>query len=259
MPSHHGRFIWYELLTSDPADAKRFYGEVLGWTSQDMPSGEGSTYTVFNADGRGVGGALPMPAEAKARGAPICWTGYIAADDCDAAVEKLQRLGGQVLRAPEDIPGVGRFAVVTDPHGAAFEIMTPAPMETPPTPAPPGAHGHAGWRELFAPDAEAAFAFYAEMFGWTRDEAVDIGPMGVYQLFANADGVVGGMMNAPPGFAGMPWRYYFHAGPIEAAADRVRAAGGEVRHGPIEVPGGDWVLQAADPEGAEFGLIGTKS
>ena len=260
MSEHHGRFIWYELMTTDPAAAKRFYGDVVGWTAQDMPTpgDEGMTYTILNADGNGVGGLMAIPPEAKAHNAPPCWTGYIAVDDTDAMAQKIKAKGGSVIREPADIPGIGRFAVVADPHGAVFEIMTPLPMDPPRAEVPAGTIGHAGWRELFAGDLEQDFAFYAELFGWKKDQPYDMGPMGTYQLFANQDGVVGGVMNKPSGFQGMGWRYYFRVGPIEAAAQRVKAAGGQVANGPMEVPGGDWVLQGVDPQGAEFALVGTK-
>ena len=256
MSKNHGRFIWYDLITTDPQAAKRYYAQVLGWTYQDMPSGEGRTYSVAQADGLGVGGIMLIPDDAKARGAPVCWTGYVFADDCDATAAKIKARGGAVVRAPEDIPGIGRFAVVSDPHGAVFEIMTPLPMDRPE--APQGALGHTGWHELFAGDLEADFGFYAELFGWRKDQPHDMGPMGTYQLFANQDGVIGGMMTKPPGFQGMGWRYYFRVGPIQAAAGRVTSGGGGIVNGPMEVPGGDWVLQATDPQGAEFALVGTK-
>jgi predicted enzyme related to lactoylglutathione lyase len=258
MSEHHGRFIWYELITTDLDGASRFYEDVVGWTHEDMTN-DCMTYRMVKADGNGVGGMLLIPPEAKAMNAPPSWAGYIAVDDCDAAADKIKRLGGQVIRAPDDIPEVGRFAVVADPQGAVFEIMKPFP--------PPGARpefpargvpGHCSWRELYAGDLETAFAFYAEMFGWRKDEAVPMGPMGTYQLYANQDGVVGGMMTKPPQVPRPCFVYYFQVGDIDAAAERVKKGGGQVYMGPMEVPGGDWVLQGADPQGAVFALVGTK-
>lgn len=257
MSENHGRFIWYELITPDVAGAKRFYGDVVGWTFQDMP-GSDMTYSVASANGDGLGGLTTIPPEAKAMGAPPSWSGYVCVDDCDATAEKIKARGGQVIRAPDDIPDIGRFAVVADPFGAVFEIMTPLPMDTPRAQIPArGAKGHASWRELYAGDLEKTFAFYSELFGWKKDEAHDMGPMGVYQLFANQDGVVGGMMKKPEGFPTPAWLYYFQVGDIDAAAGRVKAAGGQVMNGPMEVPGGDWVFQAQDPQGAVFALVGT--
>jgi predicted enzyme related to lactoylglutathione lyase len=257
MSQNHGRYIWHELITTDLDGATRFYEDVVGWTHQDMGD-ERMIYRVVSAAGDGVGGMLLIPPEAKAMNAPPSWAGYICVDDCDAAAAKIRSLGGQVIRAPDDIPNIGRFAVVADPQGAVFEIMTPLPMDPPREKRPMGTPGHVDWNELYAGDLERAFAFYAEMFGWRKDEAIDMGPMGTYQLYANQDGVIGGMMKAPPNVPRPCWLYYFQVGDIDAGAERVKAGGGQIVHGPMEVPGGAWVFQAIDPQGAMFALVGRR-
>ena len=257
MSDDHGRFIWYELMTPDLEAAKRFYHEVVGWTAQDMPM-ENGAYTVLEADGAGMGGAMPLGEEHKAHGVPPNWTAYICVDDCDAAAEKAKALGGSVMRPPGDIPGIGRFAIIADPHGAVTAIMKPIP----PSDARPrpqrGALGHAGWRELYAGDAEADIPFYQKLFGWTETGRHDMGPMGVYHLFGNADGEVGGIMTKPAQIPVACWCYYFEVDDADAAAERVKKAGGAVVNGPMDVPGGSRVLQATDPQGATFGLLKTK-
>lgn len=258
MSEFHGRFIWYELITTDPAGAKAFYGDVVGWTSQAMPM-PGGDYTVLQADGNGVGGVMEIPPDAKAAGTPPNWTGYIAVDDTDAAADKVKSLGGSVMRPATDIPGVGRFAVVADPTGAVFAIMTPIPMDPPRPQVPRGTLGHCGWHELYAGDLEKAVAFYEQMFGWKRDDAMDMGPMGKYQLFSNQDGQIGGMMTKPADVPMPAWGYYFQVGDIEGAKARVEAGGGKVLNGPMEVPGGDWIVQAQDPQGAMFAVVGKKA
>jgi predicted enzyme related to lactoylglutathione lyase len=257
MSDDHGRFIWYELITPDPEGAKRFYGQVTGWHYDDMTGG-GMTYSVINADGHGVGGIMQIPEEAKAMGAPPSWSGYICVDDCDAAAAKVKSLGGQVIRAPDDIPEVGRFAVVADPHGAVFEIMTPKPMDPPREKLPQGAIGDTAWHELYAGDLAADFGFYEAMFGWRKDQAMDMGPMGTYQLFANQDGVIGGMMAKPAQMPRPAWLYYVRVGQIDEAVERVKQSGGEVLNGPMEVPGGDWIIQGRDPQGAMFAVVGQR-
>jgi predicted enzyme related to lactoylglutathione lyase len=202
---------------------------------------------------------MELTEEAKARGAPPNWTGYVAVDDVDAAVEKLKGFGGSVIRPPEDIPGVGRFAIVADPAGAVIAIMTPVPMDPPRPEAPPGALGHTGWHELYGGKPETAFTFYAAMFGWTEGDAMEIGPMGTYQLFNNQDGGVGGMMAKPENIPAPAWLYYFRVGDIDAAAGRVTAGGGRVLNGPMEVPNGEWIVQGLDPQGAMFALVGSKA
>lgn len=257
MSDDHGRFIWYELITTDPKAAQSFYGDVVGWTFTDMP-GDGFTYTVANANGNGVAGLMLIPPEAKAMGAPPHWSGYVCVDDCDAAAEKLKGLGGSVIRPPSDIPGVGRFAVVSDPHGAVFEIMKPIPPAQEPPKVPPGTLGHTSWRELYAGDVDQALAFYGEMFGWRKDGVHPMGPMGDYVLFANQDGQVGGMMKKPDQIPRPGWLYYTQVGDIDAAVERVKAGGGQVVNGPMEVPGGDWIIQGVDPQRAMFALVGKR-
>ena len=254
MSDFHGRFIWYELLTPSVAGAKAFYSDVVGWSCNEAMPG----YTVVGP-GAGIGGIMETPAELKAQGVPPNWTGYVAVDDVDASAAQVTELGGTVMRTPQDIPGIGRFAIVADPTGAVIAIMTPAPLEGPRPQPPAGAAGTAGWHELYAGDLETAFAFYAELFGWKQDSDMDMGPMGAYRLFSNADGQVGGMMKKPAEVPAPAWLYYFRTGDIEAAKARVTKAGGQVMSGPMEVPGGDWIIQAADPQGAMFALVGKKA
>ena len=265
MSDDHGRFIWYELMTPDLEAAKRFYGQVVGWTAQSMAMDDGDAdhpdghvYTILEADGAGVGGAIPLSDEHNAQGVPPNWTGYVCVDDCDAAAEKTKALGGAVMRPPTDIPGAGRFAIIADPHGAVTAIMKPVP----PSDARPrtrrGTPGHANWHELYAGDAEADIPFYRDLFGWTETGRFDMGPMGAYHLFGNADGEVGGIMTKPAQIPAAGWCYYFEVDDVEAAAERVKQAGGTVVQGPMDVPGGSRVAQAKDPQGAAFALVKSK-
>lgn len=257
--SDHGRFIWYELITPDMAGAQRFYGDLVGWTSQDLPPMPGAEpYSLQNAGGVAVAGMMNLGEPMRAEGMPPNWTGYVCVDDCDAAAAKANALGGAVRREPMDIPGIGRFAILADPAGAVFAIMKPVPRENPPPQAAPGALGHVSWRELYGAPPETGFDFYAQLFGWTKDEAHDLGPMGKYQLFSNQDGQVGGMMKKPDQAPAPYWTYYFKVGGIEGAAERARKGGAQILMGPMEVPSGDWVFQGIDPQGAFFAVQGHK-
>ena len=257
MSNNHGRFIWYELITTDLDAATRFYEDVVGWTHEDMTGG-GMTYRVMSASGNGVAGMMLTPPEAAAQGAPPSWAGYVCVDDCDAAAAKIKGLGGQVIRTPQDIPEIGRFAIVADPQSAVFAVMTPLPRDPPRTAVDQGTLGHTSWHELYAADPEPALAFYAEVFGWRKDSAMDMGPMGTYLLFANQDGMIGGMMTKPAQVARPAWLYYFQVGDIDAAQGRIEKGGGRVINGPMEVPGGDWIIQGVDPQGAMFAVTGKK-
>lgn len=248
-------FFWYELITTDPAAAISFYEQVIGWRAEAFP-GSDEGYVVMHAGDRGVAGILAIPDEAKQRGAPPSWTGYIYVDDVDRAASDIEAAGGAVHKPPADIPGVGRFAVVTDPQGAHFIIMKPSPQGSGEGQGPaPMAPGFVGWNELMTSDWEKGFAFYSRLFGWSKDQAIPMGGTGTYQLFAAGEGgAIGGMMNRPPEMPVSAWGFYFIVPAIDAAVARVRAAGGTVPGEPVEVPGGAWAVHAIDPQGAAFGL-----
>lgn len=250
-------FFWYDVMTTDTKAARKFYSDVVGWTADDM-SGSGHDYTVFNTHDQGVAGLMTVPEEAAKHGARPAWMGYIAVDDVDAAAKRLKQEGGTVHREPTDVPGIIRFAVVADPQGAGFLIAKGLTANAPP-PLPVGTEGTIGWRELHASDWKAVFPFYEKMFGWTKADAIDMGPMGTYQLFAIDGRPMGGMMTKPPQMPAPPhWGFYFNVPAIDAGAARVTAGGGKILNGPVEVPGGQWVINAVDPQGAHFSLVALK-
>jgi hypothetical protein len=251
-----GKFVWYDLMTSDIKAAESFYRRVIGWDAKDSGLADRS-YTLLSVGPAMVGGLMPIPEAARANGARPVWTGYIGVDDVDAYAARVKAAGGAVHRAPEDIPGVGRFAVVADPHGAIFNLFK-GDSEQEPAPAAPGTPGHVGWHELSAGDGASAFAFYSGLFGWTKAEAMDMGAMGVYQLFATGGAPVGGMMTKMPQTPAPFWLYYFNVDAVEAAMARARNAGGQIIHGPMEVPGGSWIAHGLDPQGAIFAMVGPK-
>lgn len=247
-----GNFVWYELMTSDTAAAESFYRSVVGWGSEAFPEAP-IPYSYFTAADAPVGGLMTIPADAAAAGARPGWVGYIHVDDLEAAAEKLRAAGGTLHTELAAIPTVGRFAMVSDPQGAVFVLFQPDKDEAPP---PPMTLGHAGWHELHASDGPSAFDFYAGQFGWVKDQAMDMGPMGVYQLVAPREGAnaMGAMMTSP----GMPrpnWLFYFVVDAVRPAMERIEAGGGTVLEGPQEVPGGAFIVQARDPQGAMFALV----
>ncbi|MEO6928643.1 MAG: VOC family protein, partial [Casimicrobiaceae bacterium] len=170
---------------------------------------------------------------------------------------RVKQAGGTIHHPPDDIPGVGRFAVVADPQGAAF-ILFKGAGGAPPETAAAGAPGHIGWHELYAGSLEGAWAFYSTLFGWTKAEAIDMGPMGTYQLFSAGAEPIGGMMTKPAQTPHPCWLYYFNVDAIDAAAERVKANGGTVVNGPHEVPGPMYVVQCMDPQRAMFAMVAPK-
>lgn len=261
MTDRNGQFFWVELMTSDPQAALAFYTDVVGWTK--MPFGEDGGYTLVVGSAGPLGGVMAIPAEAKECGMTPWWGGYIASADVDADAARLVAAGGSIQRPAEDIDGVGRFAVMGDPGGATFMLLkgsSPDGMEAP----PPMAMGHVGWHELYSGNFDADMAFYTGQFGWTTGEAMDMGDMGIYQLVSQTGGsdfpsMSGGIMPVPKEMPAPLWLFYFVVGDIDAAAARVTAGGGTILHGPSEVPGGSWIVQLLDPQGAMFALVGTRA
>lgn len=250
-----GKFGWYELMTSDTKGAGKFYCDVVGWSTEEMPSSDGHGYTTFNVGNVGIAGMLNVPGHSG-------WIGYIAVEDVDAHAEKIVEAGGKLLRPATDIPGMLRFAVMQDPQGAAIVIFTPNPaMPTPQRPAPPTA-GTVGWHELYTTDLEAGYEFYQKLFGWTKLSDMDMGPMGTYRIFDQGEKKEmgdGGMMHKTPQIPVPCWNFYFHVDSINAAVQRVQAGGGKILHGPAPVPGGAWIIQGQDPQGAMFALVSDKA
>src|SRR6185436_12604760 len=158
-----GSFVWCELLTTDTAAAESFYKKVVGWTS--APFGPGGYIVFNNSAGSGVGGVMKLPDQAKQMGAPPHWMIYVGTPDVDGMAVRIAQMGGRVLKQPDDIPTVGRFAVVQDPYGASFAIFTPKPAPGSPE-RKKGATGEFSWFELYTPNPEGAWKFYETLFGW---------------------------------------------------------------------------------------------
>jgi len=126
MQTPNGAFHWNELMTRDVAGAKAFYGKVCGWTFQDMEV-DGIAYTIAMAGDRPAGGIFAMNGP-EFEGMPVHWGSFVAVPDADAAVAAAKAAGGQIVKEPFEVTGVGRIAIVMDPEGAALGVIKPAPM-----------------------------------------------------------------------------------------------------------------------------------
>lgn len=247
-----GRFVWYELMTTDPDAAQAFYGNVVGWTAEPWMGGP-EPYTVWKNGDSGIGGVMNLPDEAVQGGAPPHWLAHIAVPDVDASVERATSKGGTLYAGPMDVPTVGRFAVLGDPQGAVFAVFAPEGEA-------PGHDGMArpgefSWHELTTSDHQAAFDFYSDLVGWEKTGEFDMGEMGMYQMYGQGEATYGGMMDQPPGDPMPPrWLFYVRVADLDATIERVRNNGGQLLHGPMEVPGGDHVAICMDPQGAAFAL-----
>ena len=246
-----GRPLWYELMTTDMQAAETFYRNVIGWTTKPF-EGSPQPYTMFQRPADvPVAGLMNRPAELNA---PPFWSMYVGVPKLEDGAAHIRRLGGKDCSPVIDVPTVGRMQMMTDPQGAGFYIYQPASMDLPPE-AEAGI-GEASWHELLTTDVEAALKFYSEVFGWQPSDSLDMGPMGKYHMFNRPHGMIGGMMNRPPEMAHVPpnWQIYFRVPDVDAAAERIKAHGGQILNGPMEVPGGDRIVNAMDPQGAAFAL-----
>jgi predicted enzyme related to lactoylglutathione lyase len=259
MPLSH--FIWYELLTPDVNGSQRFYSDVIGWSVQAGHTPGMDYRHLLAPDGESIGGMLQLTDQMKAGGARPVWLGYVDVPDVDAAVKAIEAQGGRTQMPPTTIDNVGRMAMVADPQGAPLYVMTPTPPPERPeaksTAFSRTAVGHCGWNELATTDPKQAFAFYTGQFGWTDGGSMPMGEMGDYQFFNDEEGMIGAVMKTD-GTRPSMWSYYFRVADIDAAKTRIEANGGSVMHGPQDVPGGDFILVGADPQGAMFALVGAR-
>ena len=256
----HGRHIWYELMTPDPLGAKAFYEALVpGWSVADRNPGPLDYRMICRGDGGNAGGVLGMDQAMRDHGAKPLWLGYVSVDDVDASIGQVEAKGGAVHMPATDIEGVGRIAMVADPQGNPFYIMTPKPPEGQEDAQSDvfsaDQEQRVGWNELSTPDPAAARTFYGEMFGWTSDEFMPMGEFGEYRFFDHDDRRIGAVCGVMPG-GSAGWRYYIRVPSISTAAAAAKAAGGAVSMGPHEVPGGDFIIIGNDPQGAEFALVG---
>jgi predicted enzyme related to lactoylglutathione lyase len=254
-----GRLMWFELMTKDLPAAEKFYTSVVGWTITPF-AGAGMPYSMFTRAGEvPVAGAMTLPAELTQHGVPPHWGMYVGVEKLEPAAADVERLGGGTLSPVIDVPTIGRMQTMRDPQGAAFSIYEPA--SPPPAPEAMAEAGEVSWIELMTTDAPAAMQFYRDLFGWQPTEAMDMGPMGKYHMFGRHLGPLGGMMNKPKELAQVPpnWGIYFLVPDLDAAVARVKTGGGQILNGPMEVPGGDRIVNCLDPQGAAFSLHAKKA
>lgn len=240
--SVRGQFVWHELKTPDARAAHAFYSKAIGWKSQ--PWEEDSSYVMFAA-ARGPIGATTT----GSNGAPPHWLPYIGTGDIEKTVKQAQEQGGELVKDVDSLSSGSRYAVLKDPFGATFGVYESA--EDYGTMTPPQAGEHS-WHELMSGDYRAAFDFYSSLFGWQKMDEHDMGELGTYMTWGLNGRELGGMFNVMNGGPPPSWLSYVRVKDVHQTARKVKSAGGKVVNGPMEVPGGDWIVQAVDPQGAMF-------
>lgn len=253
-----GSHVWYELITSDPDAAKKFYGDVVGWAIGERLPGDQDYRMIGRSDGGFAGGVLGLTDEMRQHGAKAIWLGYVGVDDVDTTVSRIEAEGGKALMPAFDIPQ-GRIAMVADPQGNPFYVMKPIPPAEKPDAESDvfsaDAEQRVSWNELSTPDPAAARAFYGDLFGWSSDDFMDMGEFGEYRFFDHGQTRIGALCGVMPG-GSSGWRYYVRVPSITASVEAVKAGGGTVTMGPHQVPTGDHIIIGNDPQGAEFALVG---
>ncbi len=244
-------FHWLDLVTTDVPAAQAFYTAVIGWTLTPFEGGD-RPYSMWTAPHGPVGGAIPLHLDIEA---PPHWLAYLAVPDLRDVLARAEAAGARVLVPLTPISEeVGAFAVIADPQGAALGLVQPAGAAPEPEGAP--RHGAFTWHELATADLEAAWSFHSGLFGWRVTSEMDMGPAGVYRLFGVGEQPLGGMFRKPAEMPSSAWLHYIYVDDLDGAVERVKAHGGRVIRGPMEIPGGDRVAHCIDPQGAMFALHG---
>jgi predicted enzyme related to lactoylglutathione lyase len=241
----HGTFCWADCASTDVAKARSFYETVMGWTSNDIPIGDGMMYTMFQKDGKTVAAISQMQPEMQSQGIPSHWMNYINVEDVDALVDKIKELGGTVLVEPMDVFEEGRMLVLQDPTGAQVSLweaknhIGASLVNTP---------GAITWNELYTPDIDKAKKFYSDLLGWEYD--VDE-PSG-YLSITNKGRGNGGVMALTEAMGDMPpnWTVYFSVEDIDATIEKAQANGGTVMMPKTDAAGIGHFTVIADPAGA---------
>jgi uncharacterized protein len=247
MPLLIGKFVWFENVTTKPAEAQRFYGEVLGWKVHGWAMGPETYDMILTGDSMDtmIGGYSPAK-EGAAR-----WVSYVSVADVDASAKAVEKAGGKLLGPAIDVPTVGRMAQVADPAGAELFLYRSSDGENKADSAEP-VTGAFFWNELWTPDAKAALAFYEQAFGYTHRD-MDMGPGGVYRVLEHGGVPRAGILEEKG--AKPHWLPYVAVDDCDATLARAKRGGATV-----EIPGTDIPTVGRfgvfrDPQGARLAVI----
>jgi uncharacterized protein len=239
-----GTFSWVDLQTDDPEGAKTFYTDLLGWEYEEVPIGDGATYSMAKLQGHSVAAIGPLQGE----GMPSHWNCYVTVADADASAARAKELGATLLAEPFDVFDAGRMAAFQDPQGAVLSVWQAKESIGAELVNVPGA---LNWNDLISPDVEAAAPFYRDLFGWEIEEIP--GAEGQYWSISNGGRMNGGMMPMPPG--GHPaWNLYFAVEDVDGAVTRTGERGGATVMGPMDIPNGSRFAVLRDPQDAVFSV-----
>jgi len=249
----HGTFSWAECSTTDQASGKKFYTEVFGWGTEDLPMGEGQFYTMFKQDGENVGAISPMQAEMQEQGIPPMWNNYITVDDVDSLVEKVKKHGGTVISEPFDVFEDGRMMVLQDPTGGTISLWQAKNT------IGAGLVNTVGamlWNELSTDEPQKAMDFYRNLLGWEYQQDGDRD----YWMIVNNGRMNGGIFKLPEEMSEMPsvWMVYYNVADLAGTLEKITANNGAI-HMKGEAEGVGKFAVVADPQGATFYVMEAKN
>jgi predicted enzyme related to lactoylglutathione lyase len=238
----HGKFVWFEHMSGDTAQARKFYDALFGWHTELTPMGGAEPYPLIMNGSDGIGGYRSAPP-----GAPSLWMSYLSVADVDASFGAALAAGAKSLMPPTDFGAVGRGAALADPTGAVFSIWTSAQGDRADTEKTPV--GDWTWNELMTPDEQKALAFYERVFGYTHDR-MDMGPQGTYYLLKQGDKMRGGLMHSPMPDTPPLWVPYVAVADCDATAAKAQSLGAQLIVPPTDIPNVGRFAALLDAQGA---------
>ncbi len=239
-----GQFCWVELSTSDSEVAKRFYGELFGWTYDVIPMPDNAPPYNMAKLASGVVGAI---FENKA--VPPNWLSYVNVTSADETAAKAKSLGAKLMAEPFDVFDVGRMAVVQDPEGAVFAIWQARKHKGAEV---VGEQGSFCWNELMAHDGDGERKFYTSLFGWTAKGSPE------YTEWHDGEQARGGFLEMKDArFKGVPpfWIPYFLVDDVDAMVKKAQGIGAQLHHAPTDIPNVGRFAVLGDPQGAGFSIF----
>ena len=242
-----GTFSWADLASTDQAAAKEFYTALFGWDVEDLPVGDGVSYSMMSVGGKRVAAIGPQPEAQRAAGVPSVWQSYVTVENVDAATARAKELGASVLAEPFDVMQAGRMAVIQDPQGAVFSIWEPRDTIGAELVNAPGA---LVWNELSSPDTAGSKAFYSGLFGWEMTAFEGVNDYFVIRVGEASNGGI-----TAPQAPGTPphWLVYLGVEDLDTALAKLEELGGSKIAGPIDIQMAKFAV-VSDPQGAVFAL-----
>ena len=248
MTTPTGKFVWFDYVAPDIKKAQGFFGELFNWKTQEIPTPDGTGYTMIALGDQTIGGYVKTP-----KGAPEIghWLSHLQTPDAKATSAKIVSLGGKVHKEAEKMGDYGTMAIVADNGGGVFALWQPTKSEG--TGDYKDTAGAFCWNELVAHDPAKAVAFYSS-FGFT-EEKMDMGPMGTYHVL-NSDGKPrAGVMKHPMAEAPQSWMPYVQVKDVDATVAKATKLGAKVQVAPNDVPTVGRLAVFQDPQGGYIGLL----